>query len=298
MNDRLVKVIVLLISGLLAFGCTKAGEMESVLPLKTPAGQEPSTREVEEITFKKVGDISLQMKIYYPDDYQKGKKYPAIVLFFGGGWNDGSIDQFKPQAQQFAKLGMIAITPNYRVKSLHKTTPFESVKDARSAIRYLREHANKIGIDPDRLAAGGGSAGGHLAAATDLVALDNIDDNLTISARPNALVLFNPVVNNGPGTYAHEEFFENRYVEISPYHNIKQGGAPTIMFLGTKDAIIPVKMLQEYKEAMEANNNRCELFLYENQVHGFFNYKGGNNKYYTETMDEAVRFLRSLGYIK
>src|SRR5690606_27476320 len=120
------------------------------------------------------------------------------------------------------------------------TTPFESVKDGRSAIRYLRKHADQLGVDVNRLAASGGSAGGHVAAAADLTKIDEASDDLSIDPRPNALVLFNPVFNNGPGNYGYERF-KGRYKDISPFHNIKEGAAPTIVFLGTEDSLIPVE---------------------------------------------------------
>lgn len=255
-------------------------------------------QKVSEIVYKTVDTVSLKMKVYYPDDFKPGDRRPAIVLFFGGGWNNGKIDQFKRQAIYFAGLGMIAITPDYRVKSRQNTTPFESVKDAKSAMRYVRSNADKLGIIPNKIAAGGGSAGGHIAAATDLCAIDETTDNLSIDARPNALVLFNPVFNNGPGNYGYDRFGD-KYTQISPYHNIKKGAAPTIVFLGTKDELIPVKTAEMYKQKMEEVGSRCDLFLYEGQGHGFFNYSPKlKTPYFDQTLKEATTFLKSLGYIK
>lgn len=251
----------------------------------------------DEMIYKRIDTTSLKMQIYYPDNFVKGKKYPAIILFFGGSWNTGSLDQFRPHAQYFASKGMIGIVADYRVKTRQQTTPFESVKDGRSAIRYLRANAKKLGIHPSKIVAGGGSAGGHVAAAADLTNLDEATDNLKINARPNALVLFNPVFNNGPGYFGYERF-QDRYVEISPYHNIKKGAAPTIVFFGTADNLIPVKVAEEYKQKMESVGSRCDLFLYEGQQHGFFNYKPVlGNTYYDETLKEASLFLKELGFM-
>lgn len=250
----------------------------------------------DEVIYKKIDTTELKMKFYRPVDFKAGKAYPAIVLFFGGGWNSGSMKQFERHAKHYASLGMIAITADYRVKTRQKTTPFESVRDGKSAIRYVRMNADKFGIDKNRIAAGGGSAGGHVAAATDLTSLDEPGENLSVSSRPNALVLFNPVFNNGPENYGYERFGE-RYKEISPFHNIKKGAAPTVVFLGTRDHLIPVETAKKYKEAMEANGSRCDLFLYDGQEHGFFNYKDGKNKYFQETLDGSVKFLKSIGYI-
>lgn len=248
--------------------------------------------------YKKIDTTSLSLKLYYPDHYSQGKAYPAIVFFFGGGWMSGSFNQFEAQAKYLAAKGMIAITADYRVEKRNHTTPFDAVEDAKSAIRYLRKNSVKLGIDPDKLAAGGGSAGGHIAAAADLTALDNKTEDLNISSRPNALVLFNPVFNNGPGNYGYDRI-GSRYREISPFHNIKKNAAPTIIFFGTKDQLVPVDTAKKYQEVMRKNGNRCELFFYEGQVHGFFNYKeGGDQKYYLLTLEKASDFLKSLGYFQ
>ncbi len=256
-----------------------------------------SQKTEKEVIYKTVDSKKLKMKLYYPLNYKVGTKYPTIILFFGGGWNGGTIDQFLPQAKHFASLGMIAVLADYRVFNRQKTTPFESVMDAKSAIRYLRKNATELGINPNKIAAGGGSAGGHLAAAADLTSINQSGEDTSISAKPNALVLFNPVFNNGPNNYGYERFGD-RYIEISPYHNIKKGAAPTIVFLGTKDNLIPVKTAELYRDAMLKIGSRCDLYLYDGQGHGFFNLKDGDDKYYKETLDKSVVFLKSLGYIK
>jgi len=248
-----------------------------------------------EVVYKQIDTVELSMLLTYPSDMEKGRKYPAIVFFFGGGFKGGTLEQFEPHAGYFAELGMIGIRADYRVSSRHGTTPFESVKDAKSAIRYIRKHAKELHIDPDRIVASGGSAGGHLAAATGtLSGLEEEGEDLSISSQSNAAVLFNPVYDNGPLGYGYERIGE-RYKEISPAHNIHEGTPPTIVFLGTEDRLIPVSTAERYKKDMEDAGNRCELFLYEGQGHGFFNYKFP--EYYYKTTYEAARFLASLGYI-
>lgn len=264
-----------------------------IAPVISMAQQAPVS-----MIYKTIDTTKLELRIFYPANYTKGKKLPAIILFFGGGWKSGSINQMEPQVKHFVSEGMIGITADYRVKNRQKTTPFEAVADAKSAIRFLRSRAKELGINPNMLAAGGGSAGGHIAAAADLTALDEKNEDLKISSRPNALVLFNPVFNNGPGEYGYDRIGD-RYKEISPFHNIRKGAAPTIAFFGRNDQLVPTATAELYKKTMEANGNRCDLFIYDGQKHGFFNYKAnGDNKYFDLTMQEADKFLRSLGYIQ
>jgi acetyl esterase len=244
------------------------------------------------VTYKKIDTLSLKLKLYKPVGFTKAQTYPSIVFFFGGGWIGGNIRQFAKQAQYLASRGMIAVLAEYRVSSRHHTTPFDAVMDAKSAIRFLRSNSSKFNINPNRIVGAGGSAGGHLAAAADLTKLDDPNDDATISARPNALVLFNPVFNNGPGEYGYDRIGD-RYTAISPFHNIGKGAAPTIVFLGTKDQLVSVKTAQSYKAKMEAHGSRMDLHLYPDQMHGFFN-KG---LHYELTLRETDIFLESLGYI-
>ncbi|WP_229240583.1 alpha/beta hydrolase [Dyadobacter sp. SG02] len=245
------------------------------------------------LVYKKVDTLSLTLRVFKPAGFETGKKYPAIVFFFGGGWIGGNIGQFQKQAVYLASRGMVAILADYRVQSRHHTTPFEAVADGKSAIRYVRAHAGELGIDPDRIVAAGGSAGGHVAAATDLTKLDEPSENAAISARPNALVLFNPVFNNGPGEYGYDRIGA-RYTEISPYHNIRKGAAPTLIMLGTKDKLVSVATAGAYKAKLTEAGTRGELILYPEQPHGFFN----RGEWFIKTLRDTDVFLKSLGYIK
>jgi dienelactone hydrolase len=79
-------------------------------------------------------------------------------------------------------------------------------------------------------------------------------------------------------------------------HNIDKDSPPTVVFLGTKDKLIPTATAAEYKKRMEAQGRRCDVHLYEGQPHGFFNYK--KKEYFDKTVIEADKFLASLGYLQ
>ena len=250
----------------------------------------------EKVNYKEIDSTKLAMEIHRPPKMDVAKKYPAMVFFFGGGWKGGSIKQFEHHAKYFAKRGLVCFLVDYRVESRQGTTPIECLKDAKSAIRYVRTNAEKFQIDPDQIIASGGSAGGHLAAATALIERYNeTDDDLNISCIPNALVLYNPVIDNGPGGYGYERVGES-YKDFSPLHNINKDAPPTIIFLGTKDNLIPVETAEYYKTVMEKVGSRCDLHLYEGETHGFFNYAKFEN--YKKTVSTTDAFLQSLGYLK
>ncbi|HBO87239.1 MAG TPA: peptidase S9, partial [Verrucomicrobia bacterium] len=118
------------------------------------------------VLYKTTEQTPLNLHVFLPDSVPTGDPRPTILFFFGGGWNSGSPTHFYRQAKHLADRGMIACAAEYRVKSRDGVQPDSCVMDAKSAMRYLREHASKWNIDPHRIAASGGSAGGHLAATT------------------------------------------------------------------------------------------------------------------------------------
>ncbi len=249
------------------------------------------------LTYKSVDTVDLAMRVYYPETMETKAPFPAIVFFFGGGWVNGNLEQFAPHARHYAKRGMVAVLADYRVERRHGTTPFDAVRDAKSAIRFLRDRANDLRIDPEKIVAAGGSAGGHLAAAAGTVnGLEEPGEDHGISSRPNALVLFNPVFDNGPGGYGFDRVGgEARYREISPIHNISPDTPPTVVFLGTNDDLIPVGTAVEYARRMDEAGVYCEVHLYGQQPHGFFNAR--SPEFYEKTVSAADEFLRWLGYL-
>lgn len=249
----------------------------------------------ESVLYKKIDTTSLYMDIYLPSYWKADQQYPAIVFFFGGGWVGGSKSQFEPAARYLAERGMVCFLADYRVRNRHGTTPFESLKDARSAMRFVKKNVTRYSLDPDKIVAAGGSAGGHLAAATALIeGYDEEGEDISADVKPSALVLFNPVIDNGPGGYGYERIGE-AYLSFSPLHNLREGAPPTVLFLGTLDRHIPMVTAEYYKHVMEKVGSRCDLHLYEGQQHGFFNYK--NFELYRQTLLAADQFLMSLGYL-
>jgi len=127
--------------------------------------------------------------------------------------------------------------------------------------------------------------------------LDDPADDLAVSPKANAMLLFNPVFDNGPeGGWGHQRVGD-RYKEFSPAHNVSADDPPTVVFLGSQDKLIPVKTVEGFKAAMEKAGARCETHLYEGQGHGFFNVGNAGGKYYYETMLATDRFLESLGWL-
>ncbi|MEZ6063044.1 MAG: alpha/beta hydrolase [Planctomycetaceae bacterium] len=267
-------------------------------------------------TYRTVGDTELKAWIFQPKDHQPTERRPAIVFFFGGGWNAGTPGQFLPQCRHLAERGMVAVSVDYRVKSRQGVFPQDCVRDAKAAVRWLRASADRLGIDPHRIAAGGGSAGGHLAAATALVPGFEDGDHTDVSSMPDALVLFNPAVALAPIEGAENLFppdkaasirerADGRPEEISPIGFVRSGLPPTIIFHGTNDEAVPFASVELFRDRMTAAGNRCELKAYEGRPHGFFNPGRGQGQQraaatqdYYRTLRELDMFLESLGYLQ
>lgn len=246
------------------------------------------------MTYKTVGEKKLQIHIHYPPGWKSSDTRPAIIFFFGGGWNSGTPNQFLVQAEYLATRGLVAARADYRVKSRDGVTPDKCVEDARSAVRWMRANCKKLGIDPKKLITSGGSAGGHLAACTMIAKSVEADgDDLSISTIPQAMVLFNPVLNFG-----HEGMLgrlgDNKHLagRISPTQHIHKKAPPALILFGTKDRLKVHG--DEYRKKAEDLGVRAEKYIAEGQGHGFFN----RSPWRERTLIAADKFLASLGYLK
>jgi acetyl esterase/lipase len=256
--------------------------------------------------YKRVGDVELKLFVFKPRAWQPTDRRPAIVFFFGGGWRSGSPAQFAPQARRLASLGMVAACAEYRVYSRHEAKVADCVADARSAIRWMRSRAAELGIDPQRIAAGGGSAGGHLAAAVaTLDGFDDPQDNLQVSCRPNALALFNPALDLTAFPRDRDSNRSRDFLgrlggsleELSPGLHIIPGLPPTILFHGRADKTVPFAQAESFAAKMQQCGNRCELAAYDDAGHGFFNHGRGDGSAYADTLRRLEEFLARLGYV-
>jgi acetyl esterase/lipase len=244
----------------------------------------------EKILYKKTPQGDMYMYLLRP--LRKSKRpLPVIVYFTGGGWVGGDVEGQIPNAAWFRDQGIIGIDADYRVKSRHGTSPIECIQDAKSAIRYVRSHALELGIDPDRIIAAGGSAGGHLAACTFIDGGDTPGEDLKISSKPNALVLHNPVLGEGFG----QEFFAE-HPEFSPILHVKKGWPPTILSNGTKDNTTPFQAAEKFTRLMKEAGNICELIPVKDADHSCD--WPVSNPNFLPTLKRMTEFLREQKFIE
>jgi acetyl esterase len=241
--------------------------------------------------YKKTPEGELTLHGFFPPDWKATDKRPVVVFFFGGGWKSGAYTQFVPQCEYFAARGLVALSADYRIASKHKTTPDRCVEDAKSAVRWVRANADKLGIDPDKVIASGGSAGGHIAACTALVeGYEAASDPKDTSCVPNALLLFNPALNL-PGVVKDADG-KDVAAKISPTKFLTKKTPPTWLVYGDADPMLGQG--EEYAKKATELGVPVELSSAPKQPHGFFN----RSPWIESTTAAADAWLVKQGYLK
>ena len=232
-----------------------------------------------------------QMEIFFPPNHEPAKsKVPGIILFHGGGWQSGTLQQFRAACAYFASRGLVCATAEYQMldKTAAKLPAGESKKrvcvtDAKSAIRWFKQHAGELGIDPARIITGGGSAGGHISAlATMNPGLNDPADPKGIDTSVVAYLWFNPA-------FAPDD---HKDPEIDILSQMNAGLPPAISFFGDKD---------DWKIGWDAAHLKwkqlgvktIELHIAKEQKHSFFN----KDPWRTVTLIEADKFLVKHGFL-
>jgi acetyl esterase/lipase len=191
-------------------------------------------------TYKTVGVYKLDIHLFLPDSTAKNDKRPVMVFFHAGDWQEGKPDWYFYDCKAYARKGWVACAVEYRTWSREGVLPFEAVEDARSAIRWLRQHAVEYNIDTGRIVAIGYDAGGQLALACAMADKYNgKTDDLHISPAPNLIMvtsgLFDLTDANNAWIIQH---FKDKYAlrTISPLYLVKKGLPPILIIHGRKDA--------------------------------------------------------------
>ncbi len=223
-------------------------------------------------TYKNVEGRELKIEAFIPA--QSAEKSPCLIFIHGGGWKAGTTKTSLKWCRYLSELGCATFTVNYRLSDEDKgIKPSTCLEDVKSAVRWVRENADRFNIDVNRIAFSGTSAGGHLAAACATVKGFNApEDNLDTSCLPNVLLLHSPVIDNGPGGYGYDRvkaFWE----DFSPVHNLHEQLPPTCMLLGDKDPLIPFESAIKVAEAVKKSGSDIEFYVFEGKGHGLFSQK-------------------------
>ena len=255
-----------------------------------------------------VYDENDSLKIYCvrPENFSPDKKYPAIVIFHGGGWSIGEASWGFSNAKHYASLGMVAFSVQYRLQDLEKgITPYESVLDAQKAIRWIRNNKTQFSIDENKIASYGWSAGAHLATCASVFNNLNAADAKTSSA-PNLLLLKSPALSLMLYPNFQKRLLNKIKVEnISPAEFVSSKTPPTLIVIGREDTVTPISGSELYKQNMDKHGNECEMIVYENVGHLFTpatepdnGWPNPDKKVSKDAQQKMDDFLRKHKYIK
>ena len=210
----------------------------------------------------------------------------------------GSVSEFVSPARYFAARGATAVVVEYRVFCRSGAGIVAEIADAKSAVRWIRSHASQLHIDPTRVAASGGSSGGHLALSTALFAeWDERGEDRRMSSKPNRLVLFYPCVDE---TTDEEHSYGGDAIgshgkDVSPLYHIVPGMPPTLLLQGTADDLYTEN--KRYCAEAKAKGNQCDFVEFRGAEHGFFDPGPTTAQWYAKGLREMDQYLTRAGYL-
>jgi len=234
--------------------------------------------------YRQTKERDLRMALEFPADWHPGDQRAAMIFFYNGGWQgSGAERQFDDQAAYFVRRGMVIARADYREKSKEGVTSKQCIEDIYGAVCWMRTRAATLGIDPERIAAAGGSGSIHLIAAAVLAdEMEPLGDNATIDPLPGVLFLFNPDLDVLPEAMTRKVLDSGKRDKVPP---------PSMIFYGSRDGLAPY--VDEFIRAARQAKLPVEAFVGDGGVHGFFKFSPWLEKT-TEAMDEK---LRAIGYL-
>ena len=243
-------------------------------------------------TYKESAGKPRQMEIYFPPNHDPSRtKVPGVILFHGGAWGHGTLAQFRVACAYFASRGLVCATAEYQMLKTADAKKLSAgeirkrvcITDAKSAIRWFKQHATELGIDPNRVITGGGSAGGHISTLATLnPGLNDPADPKDIDTSVVAYLWFNPAF----------ALDDDKDAEIDVLRYVKPGLAPAIVFFGDQDpfqrgwGVVHAKL-------RSLANTAIQLQIAHGQPHSFFT----REPWRTVTLIAADRFLANLGLL-
>lgn len=250
-------------------------------------------------TYKTTPQGDLKMNLYFPPGWKEADRRPAILFFFGGSCATGTPAQFASTAAYFATRGMVAASAEYRIASIHHTSLPECAEDAKSAIRWLRMNASRLGVDRMRVIAGGGSSGGTIAAfAAYNTNFEPDGEDASVLSKPNALVLVNPAFGFPESSRLTAEQAAAARGPIGAFISswkVTKGGPPAVLFFGTEDSLKEKAL--DFARQLIAAGTRAEFYTAQGQRHGFFN-RSDSSPWHALVLRRMDLFLASLGYLE
>jgi acetyl esterase/lipase len=248
-----------------------------------------------DVPYAAPGDESLVLDLARP---KRGTgPFPAVVCIHGGGWRGGDKTHFRQLIHLLAQKGFVAVSVRYRFAP---ADPFPAqIEDVKSAVRWLRANAERLQVNPDRIGATGGSAGGHLAlllgTTEESDALEGTENaghssavqavaslvgptDLTAEFPPNVQHMLHDLVGGDD---------REALQRASPIHYLSSDDPPVLLIYGTADPLVPYEQATRMRDACRETGIPVELITIEGGGHG----SGGNAREWLKANNRLVEFF-------
>ncbi|MGC9317627.1 MAG: prolyl oligopeptidase family serine peptidase [Armatimonadota bacterium] len=258
--------------------------------------------EMRDIEYGAVDGHRLLLDAYLPADTAV---HPALIFIHGGGWRTGSKDGgfSAVQGPRAIADGLAVFSLDYRLSDV---APYPAaVEDCLRAIRWIREHAAQLNVDPDALGLWGGSAGGYLVLMMAFMepGAEDLDANgQQLSNFARCAVAKNPPTDLAADDSMHEEralltFMgttrdedPERFAQASPVTHISPDDPPLLVMHGTEDRTVPYSQAQILQQRLQQAGVPLELLTIEGAGHGL---KGGDPREIRQAHERAYQFVRA-----
>jgi acetyl esterase/lipase len=242
------------------FGISGAAALGQSVAFAAQSSSAPNVSGVKmekDVVVGKGGEIDLHCDVYRPP--AGTEKRMALVHFHGGGFARGSKEAIAAQVMPITARGYVSIAAQYRLSGVAKWP--SQIEDAKTHIRWVRDHASTLGIDPKRIAIVGHSAGGHIALFT----AGQPDAELA------ACVAFYPQtdVKNVAKALLPPGSDDAAINDASPITHIKEGYPPTVIFHGLSDVTIPPENSEHLLQVLRGAKVSSELHTFTGVPHEF-----------------------------
>jgi acetyl esterase/lipase len=237
-----------------------------------------------------------KMDLYFPNS---GGPWPAVVYIHGGSWMQGDKSEALMIAGQLTTQGYLVASINYR---LYPAGTFPAmIQDVKCAVRFLRANAGQYNLDPERIAAIGPSAGGHLVSllgTTDQSVGWDVGEYLDQSSRVQAVIPMAAVTDltrQFPNADIEKMkligFGEHNVQQASPVNHVTPDDPPFLLIHGDQDAVVPVEQSQVMYERLVQSNIPAQLVIVSNAGHAFVSPNGNSTPTLAEINQIILDFL-------
>lgn len=242
------------------------------------------------VAFKQIESDSLVAHCYLPSNWHTEANRPAVIFFEAADSEDILFDGY---SRYLAMRGAVAVVAQYRTGASHGATPRESVADGKDAIRWLRMHADDLGIDPNRIAAGGYGPDGYLAAVAGLGGTSDPEGGVSATAStPNALLLYSTGLTEPSGPWLDAGGWQ------APLAMVTEDSPPTFAVQGTAGDGRHGYAVRQYCAEMHAFGNICEGVEIDQSKRSYLRFGHRGFTPFFDVLRRTDRFLASLGFLE